>query len=403
VWNGTYSENVKVDKQLTLVGEGADVVTVTAAAANDRVFNVTANYVNLTGFNVTGATTGWRNAGVYLRGADHCNISDNIASDNDYGIYLDGSSDNTLTGNDCSGNGVWGFYSDETSHNNVVEDLTVASYPTTISFTYENGIAITGVGTPPLDPAGKANIGKYVNATNVTADSKLFLNVSYNESDLAGLDESSLLMWRHDGTAWSVVAGSGVNEAENYVYANITEFSVFAPMGLYPLNISKTDDVSSCVDPGDQITYTICYDNLANSVAVHNVTINDTLPAGVTFDSASPGWTYDSSTRNVTWDIGPVQAGAPERCVTLNVTVNTGTEGQTLTNCATIESDETEPAETCEDTQVCTAEPTPTPTPYPTPIYPPGYKSVPALTSLGMILLIGVLLVVGSVTLRRKR
>jgi len=254
VYNGTYNENVKVDKRLTLEGEGATVVTVTAAAANDRVFDVTADYVNLTGFNVTGATTGWRNAGVYLRGADHCNISDNIASDNDcginlwsssdnntltgndcsdndYGIYLDGSSNNTLTGNNCSGNGMWGFYSAETSHNNTVEDLTVASYPTTISFTYENGIAITGVGTPPLDPAGKANIGKYVNATNMTADSKLFLNVSYNESDLAGLDESSLRMWRHDGTAWSVVAGSGVNEAENYVYANITEFSVFAPMG----------------------------------------------------------------------------------------------------------------------------------------------------------------------------
>jgi parallel beta-helix repeat protein len=368
VYNGTYNENVKVNKRLTLEGEGAGVVTVTAAAANDHVFNVTADYVNITGFNVTGATTGVA-AGVYLSGADHCNISDNSASGNggdgiylrdscnntltgnicsgnrdgiylrvssdntltgnncsgndyngielgyscddtltgndcsgngDNGIWLDdssddntltgnncsgngdngiylfdfsdnntltgnncsgnvcdgillsvssdntltgnncsgngdgielvGSSDNTLTENDCSGNGVCGFYSDANSHNNVVEDLIVASYPTTISFTYENGIAITGVETPPADPAGKANITRYVNATNVTAGSWLFLNVSYNDTDLT-CPESSLLMWRHDGTAWSKVAGSGVNLAENYVYANITEFSVFAPMG----------------------------------------------------------------------------------------------------------------------------------------------------------------------------
>ena len=172
-----------------------------------------------------------------------------------------------------------------------------------------------------------------------------------------------------------------------------------------PLNLSKTNDVSGCVDVGGTITYKLCYDNLQNpDTAVHNVTINDTLPAGVTFVSASPGWTYDSSTRNVTWDIGTVQAEAPETCVTLNVTVNTGTEGQTLRNCAAIESDETEPTTACEDTQVCTAEPTPTPTPYPTPYYPPGpYKLVPALTPHSMMVMIGLLSLVGSVILRRKR
>ena len=153
-----------------------------------------------------------------------------------------------------------------------------------------------------------------------------------------------------------------------------------------PLNISKTDDVFGCADVGDTITYTICYDNLQNPcLVVHNVTINDTLPAGVSFVSASGSGSYDAGTRNVTWDIGTVQARAPETCVTLNVTVNTGTEGQTLTNCATIESDETEPATACEDTQVCPPEP------------------VPALTPLGMMVMIGLLSLAGSVILRRKR
>ena len=42
VWNGSYSENVDVGTaHLTLQGEGADVVTVSAASSRDPVFEVT--------------------------------------------------------------------------------------------------------------------------------------------------------------------------------------------------------------------------------------------------------------------------------------------------------------------------------------------------------------------------
>jgi parallel beta-helix repeat protein len=84
---GSYTENVDVDKHLTLAGEGADVVTVTAASADDPVFCVTADYVNIFGFYVTGAI-GSGNAGIYLNGSQYCNISDNNVSGNDCGIYL---------------------------------------------------------------------------------------------------------------------------------------------------------------------------------------------------------------------------------------------------------------------------------------------------------------------------
>jgi len=42
VASGNYTENVDITKQLTLRGEGADVVTVTAADSSDHVFEVTA-------------------------------------------------------------------------------------------------------------------------------------------------------------------------------------------------------------------------------------------------------------------------------------------------------------------------------------------------------------------------
>jgi len=94
-------------------------------------------------------------------------------------------------------------------------------------------VGLKGVKHAPDDPAGKVNIRKYVDATNVTANSWLFLNVSYDDSDVpAEVEESSLRMWRYNGSDWTNVTDTnGVNTAENYVYANITAFSVFAPLG----------------------------------------------------------------------------------------------------------------------------------------------------------------------------
>ena len=121
VLHGSYTVNV--NKQLTLQGEGANVVTVTAASTSDHVFEVTANWVNINGFTVRGATSRPK-AGIYLgSGVGHCNISNNIASNNYYGIYysiyLDSSSNNTLTSNTASNNNRHGIDLWYSSSNNI--------------------------------------------------------------------------------------------------------------------------------------------------------------------------------------------------------------------------------------------------------------------------------------------
>ena len=429
VYNGDYTENIDVNKQLTLIGNGSDVVNVIANVSNDHVFYVSVNNVNISGFNVSGATSS--SAGIYVT-SDNCDISDNIAnnnyfgiflfsssnnnltnnnaSDNDFGIYLGDSSDNTLTGNNASYNvhsgidlesssnnnnltdnnansnsigidlsdssnnnltsnnasdnndygirlyqssdntltgnnansndiGIYLYYSTNNNNltsnnasdnyygihlyhwtnnnnltdnnansndigiylrdssdnnltsntanlngigirliglsnnnnltsnnasdnnnkgielqsssdntltdntaksntyqdfyslssiNNTVTDLDIGSV---ISFTGKN-ISIKSETAPPSDPSGYSNISKFINATNNSADSWLFMNVSYNETDIFGLDDSSLKMWRYNSTApeWEKVANTNdVDVDQNYVYANITNFSIFAP------------------------------------------------------------------------------------------------------------------------------------------------------------------------------
>ena len=100
VHDGTYNENVNVNKRLTIRSEnGYANCIVNASNSNDHVFDVTADYVNISGFAVNGATE-WPKAGIHLGRADHCNISGNTASSNDWqGIHLDSSSNNNISGN----------------------------------------------------------------------------------------------------------------------------------------------------------------------------------------------------------------------------------------------------------------------------------------------------------------
>ena len=131
VSDGTYNENVDVYKRLTIQSEnGADVTIVQAASSSDHVFEVTADWVNITGFTVTGATDHGASPGLIISGirlsyACYCNISNNNASNNYCGIYLYYSSDNTLTSNTASDNiyGIWLWdSSDNTLMSNTASD-----------------------------------------------------------------------------------------------------------------------------------------------------------------------------------------------------------------------------------------------------------------------------------------
>ena len=88
--SGTYNENVNViTKSLTIrstSGNPADTI-IQALDSNDHVFEVTTDYVNISGFTVKDAT-GDEKAGIYLYNADHCIISNSIIPNNYYGVRV---------------------------------------------------------------------------------------------------------------------------------------------------------------------------------------------------------------------------------------------------------------------------------------------------------------------------
>jgi len=117
VRDGTYIENVVVNKErLTIQSQnGAEKTIVQAADIEDHVFEVTADYVSVEGFMIDGVETGGggstrRKAGIWINGTDsdpveHCNMSNNVVSNNLWGIVLyHHSSHNILTSNTVTSN-----------------------------------------------------------------------------------------------------------------------------------------------------------------------------------------------------------------------------------------------------------------------------------------------------------
>ncbi|MHC1754810.1 MAG: NosD domain-containing protein [Methanosarcina sp.] len=126
---GTYTENVKVNKSISIIsssGNPEDTI-VHAADPEENVFNVTADSVTISGFTVSGASEGYI-AGVYMEGVSGCSLSGNVLSDSYFGVWLHESENCTLSGNTVTG-GRFGLYL-EGSENNSAGDNSISSVST---------------------------------------------------------------------------------------------------------------------------------------------------------------------------------------------------------------------------------------------------------------------------------
>ena len=112
VHEGTYNENVTVNKSVTIKSLSGPVKTIVQTSppySDNNVFRITASCVKLSGFTIQGAAYAGR-AGVRLEDASGCVISGNVILDNNYGIYVsEGSTSNILLENECelNENGIY--------------------------------------------------------------------------------------------------------------------------------------------------------------------------------------------------------------------------------------------------------------------------------------------------------
>ncbi|MEM2506837.1 MAG: NosD domain-containing protein [Nitrososphaeria archaeon] len=115
VAGGVYHENVVINKPLSLIGEYGN--STIKSDTLSHVIKVTANNVNIVGFNVEGASPPF--AGIYVKGL-YCNITGNRLVNNYRGIYIYDSSGLVLRNNEMKNNtynfAIWGRESGHFRH-----------------------------------------------------------------------------------------------------------------------------------------------------------------------------------------------------------------------------------------------------------------------------------------------
>ncbi len=99
VYNGTYYENVVVNKTLSLVGENRSTTIIDGSGLND-VIRVRSDWVNVTGFTMTNAGLDWYRAGIEVGASSNCSIWGNeVATGNNVGIWLSSARDCRISSN----------------------------------------------------------------------------------------------------------------------------------------------------------------------------------------------------------------------------------------------------------------------------------------------------------------
>ena len=140
VFEGTYYENVIVDKSVSLIGNGS-VKTTIDGDGKGTVVKITVDWVNMSGFMVMGSG-GSSFSGIKVE-SDHNHIFENNCSNNNYGIYHEYSSYNNLTNNTYSSNNLHGIWFRESDHNKLTKNTCISNNDFGISLSSSSNNTIT--------------------------------------------------------------------------------------------------------------------------------------------------------------------------------------------------------------------------------------------------------------------
>ncbi len=123
VKDGIYKENVKVNKSVTIISENGSANCIVKAANDDHVFEITADNVTISGFTITGA--GFLSAGIRIEANNSVITNNNVENNNYGGIRLWHSSNNSITNNKFTNDGLV----ISNSYNNTITNNTVNGKP----------------------------------------------------------------------------------------------------------------------------------------------------------------------------------------------------------------------------------------------------------------------------------
>lgn len=193
--------------------------------------------------------------GLLLDNSTGNDVFENFIENNGNGTVVRGNfSGNTFTDQNSRNNDVWDFVAEPTGGTPNPSPISRAGVnigestkPDTIVSFDSNRVLLRSLDDPEEDPENLTNIGRYFEAESLSGESFLNVSLSYEDADVSGVNESTLSLFRFNGTEWEQLPNSTVDTANNLVSANITEFSDFGAFA----EPAPGDGIGGCIDRRD--------------------------------------------------------------------------------------------------------------------------------------------------------
>ncbi|MBL8776714.1 MAG: DUF11 domain-containing protein [Acidimicrobiales bacterium] len=246
---------------------------------------------------------------------------------------------------------------DPVPDNNRDSDLDTTDAAVDVAVTKDDGTQIRTPGeqyTYTLDVTNQGNQDE----SGITLTDTLPPGLRFDSASDGGTEAAGVVTW----PAFSLVGGASTSRTvtvtvDDPLAAGIDEVvnraTVSSPDDANPANNEDTDtdtaaatpdltitkdDGQTVASPGEALTYEVVVDNVGGQNAT-GVVVTDTLPAGVSFDSASDGGTESAGV--VTWPAFDLAVGADPVTFTVTVIVDDPITAVSLLNTATVADDGT--------------------------------------------------------------
>ncbi len=175
VYSGTYNENIEIDKALTLIGNASTNTIINGGGSGD-VVKIEADWVNITGFTITGSGPNYPNSGINLNDVQNCSIINNNCSNNRDGIFMSISSNNMIENNICNSNNLCGMYITESNYNTISNN--------TCNSNNGDGISVVGISNTAVNNTCNSNWGDGIGCAG---ESNLLINNTCNSNHDDGI------------------------------------------------------------------------------------------------------------------------------------------------------------------------------------------------------------------------
>jgi parallel beta-helix repeat protein len=195
VYNGTYYENIEVNKTVNLIGEDTNN-TIIDGGGTGVILDITVNWVNITGFTITNGEYGF-----WFSGSSNTTVKNNIASFNSNGGIILVGSNNNITNNDILNNSIGiGIYGGNINSNNITFNKVIGN---------NEGIWILDPSMP--GPGGGASMYHYI-SNNIICNNYIGISLMTIDSGaIFGVNITSSNIFNNEYGIYFDCGGGGIS------------------------------------------------------------------------------------------------------------------------------------------------------------------------------------------------